>query len=276
MRSLAVVQCTSMVALAPITNETPAWDVLDTFPKLHSRAREAITTSCTEVAHSKSLVRVEIWLAIYESRVGLESFTRDPIGYEGSEWDLYEFLDSRVLLIVDPDGQCPGPPKARTDEECCDDGKKLGLDVRKDWPKPGDAIPDVGGVLCCDGKMVACAWIPGGASGAQYPPAIKVIEYCTKVHERKHFPHSEPCPKKPGTTRPDGVPKWPEDKAECQAYLAEYQCLKTRQGFSQATPDPKSPYCNGDPTCESEVNAELKLVIDRGKKFCGNAGIKFP
>ena len=30
-----------MVALAPITNERPAWDVLDTFPKLHSRAREA-------------------------------------------------------------------------------------------------------------------------------------------------------------------------------------------------------------------------------------------
>ncbi len=93
-----------MVALAPITNETSPWDVLDTFPKLHSRARETITTSCTEVPHSKSLCRVEIWLTIYESCVGLESFTRDPIGFEGSPWNLYESLASTPLIAVDHDG----------------------------------------------------------------------------------------------------------------------------------------------------------------------------
>ena len=47
------VQSKSMVALAPITNETPAWDVLDAFPKLHSRAREAKTTPCTEVLYKR-------------------------------------------------------------------------------------------------------------------------------------------------------------------------------------------------------------------------------
>jgi hypothetical protein len=96
-----------MVALAPITNETPAWDVQDTFPKLHSRAREEKTTPCTEAPHSKSLVRVEIWQAIYETCDGLESFTRDPIGFAGSPFSLYEFLDSRGTSTTDPTGkQC--------------------------------------------------------------------------------------------------------------------------------------------------------------------------
>ncbi len=78
-----------MVALAPNTSETSPWDVLNTFPKLHSRAREAFTRTCTEVPHSKSLNCVEIWQAIYDCRDGLESFTRDPIGYEDGN-SLYE------------------------------------------------------------------------------------------------------------------------------------------------------------------------------------------
>ncbi len=43
-------------------------------------------------------------LSIYESRIGLDSFSRDPIGYMGSEWSLYEFLDGRALSNVDPFG----------------------------------------------------------------------------------------------------------------------------------------------------------------------------
>ena len=107
--SFGVVQCTPMVALATNTSETNTWDVLDGFPKLHSRAREAITGICTEVPHSKSLNRVEIWLLIYDCRAGLESFTRDPIGYEGSEWDLYEYCDSSPLARIDPDGELAVP-----------------------------------------------------------------------------------------------------------------------------------------------------------------------
>ena len=98
------VQSTSMVALAPITNETPAWDVLDAFPKLHSRAREAKTTPCTEVPMLKSRSRIEIWLVIYETCDRLESFTRDPIGFKGSEWNLYEYVRGRSLNYIDPSG----------------------------------------------------------------------------------------------------------------------------------------------------------------------------
>ena len=94
-----------MVALAPITNDTSAWDVLNTFPKLHSRAREEKTGICTEAPASKSLGRVEIWQAVYETCDGLESFTRDPIGYFGSKWGLYTIVDGEVLSLVDPSGQ---------------------------------------------------------------------------------------------------------------------------------------------------------------------------
>jgi len=94
-----------MVALAQNTSETSSWDILDGFPKLHSRAREEKTRICTEAPRSKSLSRVEIWLVISESCDGLESFTRDPIGFEGSPYDLYEFLSSRALIRTDPEGK---------------------------------------------------------------------------------------------------------------------------------------------------------------------------
>ena len=99
-----------MVALATNTTETPTWDILETFPKLHSRAREAITPICTEARYSKSLSCVEIWLTIYEGCVGLESFTRDPIGYKESELDLYAYVNGHSLSYTDPDGLVPQPP----------------------------------------------------------------------------------------------------------------------------------------------------------------------
>jgi len=42
---------------------------------------------------------------ISESCVGLESFTRDPIDFEGSKWNLYEFGSSRPNGMVDPSGE---------------------------------------------------------------------------------------------------------------------------------------------------------------------------
>jgi len=80
-RSLAAVQYTPMVALAPSTTETSTLDILNGFPKLHSLAREAKTSRCTEEAACKSTSRVEIRQVIYDYRIRLESLSRDPIGY---------------------------------------------------------------------------------------------------------------------------------------------------------------------------------------------------
>jgi hypothetical protein len=93
-----------MVALAPITNETPTWDVLDAFPKLHSRAREAKTPRCTEVPMLKSRSRIEIWLTNYETCDRLESFTRDPIGFRARSANIYQYISGRVLIALDPSG----------------------------------------------------------------------------------------------------------------------------------------------------------------------------
>ena len=46
----------------------------------------------------------------YHAQLG-RFVSRDPIGYEGSEWNLYEYVDGRPLFALDPDGlfvRCPG------------------------------------------------------------------------------------------------------------------------------------------------------------------------
>jgi hypothetical protein len=53
----------------------------------------------------KSRNCIEIWLTIYETCDGLESFTRDPIGYEGSEWSVYEYGEANSLRNIDPTGE---------------------------------------------------------------------------------------------------------------------------------------------------------------------------
>jgi hypothetical protein len=37
---------------------------------------------------------------------------RDPIGYEGSEWHFYEFLDSQSLVNSDAEGHSTAPPQS--------------------------------------------------------------------------------------------------------------------------------------------------------------------
>jgi RHS repeat-associated protein len=51
----------------------------------------------------------ESGLMLYRHRfyhTGLGTFcSRDPIGYQGSEWSLYEYVGGRVLVMVDPSGR---------------------------------------------------------------------------------------------------------------------------------------------------------------------------
>jgi len=92
-----------MVAIASNTSETSTWDTLNGFLKLHSRAREAKTNRYAEATGCKPLTRVEIQQVIYDSRIRLESFSRDPIGFKGGI-NLYQFCRSRSLSTVDPSG----------------------------------------------------------------------------------------------------------------------------------------------------------------------------
>ena len=250
-----------MVALAPNTSETSPWDVLDTFPKLHSRAREEKTTSCTEVPDSKSLDCIEIWQVVFESCDGLESFTRDPIGFDGSEWNLYEFLAGRALVYRDPDGRhgiasplrCCNGKFIDTRTSCCD-GKapkeKRSCSACCDEWKKNNTIPTTasGIVVCCDGQHCAC-YLP------EDPPTVgnSIIAACVLRHERDHFDSidcADDCGKpaiRPRTRNGVDVPT-----EECDAYHAEYNCLN--RGIQG---------CNGDPICESEVRVRIIIVLDR-------------
>ncbi len=69
----------------------------------HSRAR-SIASICTDTSRRKSLNRIEMRLSIYENRIGLDSFSRDPIGYDGSPYNLYEFCNGKSLVAIDPSG----------------------------------------------------------------------------------------------------------------------------------------------------------------------------
>jgi RHS repeat-associated protein len=142
---------------------------------------------------------------------------RDPIGYEGSEWGLYELLDSHVLTFQDAFGlhKCRvcTEEQQRSVERCCADGEILGY-ARGVW----------GRAFCCDGRMVGCVYMHN------YPPttprARREIEYCIGKHERRHVGDAAPCRDVCGDTNlityPDG---WDDNRSECNALVATVQCL---------------------------------------------------
>ena len=94
-----------MVALASPTTENSHRCATQRFEKPLSRVRGNSAMPSCRVRSFNSLNRIEIGLSIYESSDRLESFSRDPIGYEGSEWNLYEYCHNSPLANVDPDGE---------------------------------------------------------------------------------------------------------------------------------------------------------------------------
>jgi|GEM_PF-5336375 len=73
--------------------------------KPHSRAHGNSALDSHRESACKSLNRIEIRLWIYESCIRLESLSRDPIKYKGSEWNLYEYVNGMPLDNTDPSGE---------------------------------------------------------------------------------------------------------------------------------------------------------------------------
>jgi len=187
-----------------------------------------------------------------ESGKRLGSRSRDPIGYEGSEWNLYEFLFSSPTCLLDPFGLCPEP---RTEKECCDAAKQN-----------GDDDDDAGGVICCDGRKVSCVWLSGGTDpddpdAPSDPIGIGIIDSCIKEHEDVHHVHVPDCPSKiPHLKRPNTKPGIGDDRAECDAYKKEEKCLLRNIRK-----------CRGNPQCVRDVRDEIELVRKRRAKHCKRA-----
>ncbi len=117
---------------------------------------------------------------------------------------------------------------------CCAKAKQQGLDHG-----------NVGGGVCCDGKMYACVWIRGGATGANSKKAKQIIDYCSYLHELHHLPDSAPCPAC-GTSRTVFKNGVDPDQGECDAYKVEVSCLN--RGLKE---------CKGDKQCIQQVTAEI-------------------
>ena len=164
-----------MVALAPNTSETSSWDVLDGFPKLHSRAREVKTRTCTEALQSKSLGRVEIWQAIYDCRAGLESFTRDPIDYEGSEWGLYEYVKGMSLQSTDPSGNITVTTLSKDINEICGERSSAVWRFQLDAPAPCDGfIVQKVEVRC---QIKDCPYLIGNCNADPFPQSPTISHW---------------------------------------------------------------------------------------------------
>ncbi len=130
----------------------------------------------------------------------------------------------------------------RSDRECCRDAKAEGL-------HKVDGIDSAGGVICCDGKKVACVW---GDYSKFTDTAEDAMIKCIETHERVHFDHISDCPnKKPHLDRPgfrDGIE---EDKAECEAYRKQLECLNRERKKARDEP---------------QAEQELINIIDQIKK----------
>ena len=127
-----------------------------------------------------------------------------------------------------------GVPKKSS---CCTQSEAKGLDDG-----------DVAGVICCNKKKYACVWISGGATGATNAKAVKIIDHCSKVHEKAHFDDVK-CPTGKGPTRPPFRAGKDPAAEEKKSYRREARCLKRRKWR-----------CGKDAECKKQVKAELDHV----------------
>ncbi len=99
--------------------------------------------------------------------------------------------------------------------QCCRDAKSGNLDN-------GNA----GGVVCCDGRKVACNWhwLPDGEPNDFIE---RIIETCITEHEVSHFDDIDDCGATcPSLTRPNFRAGADQGAEECTAYRIELACLR--------------------------------------------------
>ena len=152
--------------------------------------------------------------------------TRDPIGFDGGSYGIYEIFYSHPLAYVDPMGFCAedkdkDDPKY-DDPECCEKFKK---DFKEEIKKVGGVIATV---ICCKGKYIRCIVKGAKERGFTDPEAIKLIDRCVKAHEKEHIDkkHILPCDKKKDIDWPGSDPKVSWHERECVALGAELPCLE--------------------------------------------------
>jgi len=192
--------------------------------------------------------------------------SRDPIGYNDSgNLDLHrniqdspietvsyadgpnlcQYTRSKPALYTDPDGlkvHLPG-----WSERCCKKAKKQ-----------GDDMGHGGGVICCDGELVTCAWLPKRPGRPKF--VQKLLTECIQEHEKDHLhEHNQAdCPKC-GVSRahPTDPSQDVLNQDECDAYKVSIECL--RKNIKRCDELGNKNEREG---CQRELNSRIQLEIE--------------
>ncbi len=183
----------------------------------------------------------------YSPRLG-RWMSRDPIEEEGGISNYFYVLNSPLCNIdflgLQQQNCCP-----RDAGQCCRDAKTNGLNGN-----------DLGGVICCDGKKVACVWQNHSADPSQ-KIAEDIIIDCVTKHELDHFDDVPACPNQcPDMSRPPFKKGANRNKEECSAHKKELSCYKKKRNNCAKAPNPQD--------CRKRIDDEIKVVEGEIRKYC--------
>ena len=184
---------------------------------------------------------------------------QDPLGYVDGANVYVSYIRFGPVNSSDPMGlwgcnaKPPAGPVPRTDGVCCAAAAAAGFDAG-DW----------GGVVCCDGRKVACDWSwksppPGGWD----PGAQAAVASCITEHELDHLDDVNCGGAIPSLTRP----LWANPALgnttyqECRAYIKEWKCLNKNIGACATA------------QCHNQL---ADIIADRMRRIRANCGTYRP
>ena len=182
--------------------------------------------------------------------------TRDPIGYEGSEWSLYEFVKSRPLILLDPMGLVGSKGNTPFCDTICAKAAQVPANIKSG-----------GGVFCNCESVGYCPEIRCNKCACIFDSPINNVGRCPAVdkcgleHEVEHL-GSITCFVDLGIVQkgPENPKIWLDE--ECKLRKKEVACLEA------ALAGEKNNFCQ----------LVAKVIIKVQKKFlddkCKNVGIK--
>jgi len=168
------------------------------------------------------------WHRFYHAQLG-RFMTRDPIGYEGSEWNLYEYAGSRPLFWADAMGlRGDATPNSLPKDEQ-DELKDCRLRAGGEQPNDGS------GWVECDKGHFRIMTLPKKSVKGKVMKECRGkcgLLACTRVHEAYHVLQFQVIRPTCCEGLPDGaviqVSSNCTSRLECRAHVAGIRCLQKK------------------------------------------------
>jgi hypothetical protein len=152
--------------------------------------------------------------------------SRDPLGLDGGDVNLYRYVQNNPLTYTDPSGKQPWfPTPTQRQQIACQNACN---EARQNPWMYGIKGNTVGFTLC----MPANPAMPGSRFACACVGQVVLNEYssvknCILEHETLHITSGDDVcnPNCPAPERPSPPPGWNQAAAECRAAAAEIACL---------------------------------------------------